>query len=370
MGLPRSRVEGFLRLKTRYNTNEMDEKLTGRANEVAKKFALGEEVRNIEPFGQGRINDTFLVTTESGERYVLQRVNPIFAPSVLFDIEAITRELKQRGFATTELVPTKSGEPGVIENKECWRMLIYVPGRTIEEGATKAEVRSAMELIGAFHKEFAELQYNFRHVREGFHDTPKIMEGLEKSISEYRETKKDAALGRMGEEILDAYVKHPHAWMHLPKRIVHGDLKLSNVRFDLRSPKALALLDLDTLGRQSVLVDIADAVRSWGNPKDEGDEYSYIDLDTLETMMEGYKSSADFLTSEELQAIPHAITQMTLELAARFATDAYRESYFKLDRERYPDLFTQNLAKARAQFALYCDIVSKLPHVTDLTTHI
>jgi Ser/Thr protein kinase RdoA (MazF antagonist) len=298
---------------------------------------------------------------------VLQRVNPIFAPSVLEDIAFMTAQMKERGFVTTELIPTKMGELGIIEGSGVWRMLTHIPGRTVEEGITEEEARSAMELIGKFHQTFADHDYDFRHVREGFHDTPRIMTTLTETMREYSETPKHTALTTLGTEMTNAYRERPHAWAHVPKRIIHGDPKLNNVRFAANSPRAIALLDLDTMGRHSVVVDIADAARSWCNRADEGDiERAAFDVDIFRAMMEGYGASAKFLTREERDAIPHAIAQIALELAARFATDAYRESYFTLDRERYPDLFTQNSAKARAQFALYRDILRKFPEITAL----
>lgn len=346
----------------------MNEKLTSRANEIARQFAFGEVMQSVEPFGRGRINDTFLVTTESGERYVLQRLNPIFAPSVLLDIDAMTRVMKERGFLTTLLIPTKDGELGILENGQCWRMLTYIPGRTIEEGITKDEARSGMKLIGKFHQIFAEHDYVFRHVRDGFHDTQKIMRGLEETISKYAGTKKDAALAKVGCAILGEYDSRPHAWAHLPKRVIHGDPKLNNIRFADDGSRAIALLDLDTMGRHSVVIDIADAARSWCNRADEGDEgWARFDLDIFRAIMEGYTETANFLTEEEREAIPGAIAQIALELSARFLNDAYRESYFKLDRERYPDLFTQNSTKARAQFALCQNITRKLGDISSIT---
>lgn len=335
---------------------------------MAEKFTLDAEIKTVGPFGNGRINDTFLVETVSGEHFVLQRVNPIFAPSVLEDIAIITQAMKDRGFTTTELIITTTGELGVIEGGECWRMLSFVPGRTIEEGISKEEAQSAMELIGVFHETFAEHTYTFRHVREGFHDTSRIMSLLEDTTCEYTGTKKHEALGELSTNITYAYKETPHAWAHLPKRIIHGDPKLSNIRFAAHSKKAITLLDLDTLGRHSVVVDIADAARSWCNRADEGDAtQAQFDLDIFCAMMDGYTKKANFLTKEEREAIPGAIAQIALELAARFTTDAYRESYFTLDHAKYPDLFTQNSAKARAQFALYQDILRKLPDISVIT---
>lgn len=329
---------------------------------IARQFALPGAVTSIAPFGRGRINDTFLVTMESGAHYVLQRVNPMFAPSVLEDIAFMTAQMKEQGFTTTELIPTKEGALGVQDGDTVWRMLTHIEGRTIEEGITGEEAQSAMALIGRFHQTFAEHTYDFQHVREGFHDTPRIMHTLAETIADYRGTPKHTALATLGDAITRAYETHPHAWAHLPKRIIHGDPKLNNIRFAAETPRAIALLDLDTMGRHSVVVDLADAARSWCNHADEGDiDRAAFDLDIFHAMMEGYTSTAHFFTDSERAATPYAIAQIALELAARFATDAYRESYFKLDREHYPNLFTQNSTKAQAQFALYRDILKKFP---------
>lgn len=333
---------------------------------LADEFLITGTAKDVTPFGNGRINRTYLVETESGHRYILQRVNPIFAPTVLSDIKAITGALKRAGQTTTELVPTRTGDLG----KECggalWRVLTYVDGRTIEENISEEAAKNAMQLIGAFHRLFALDRYVFRHVRDGFHDTPRIMETLGKTVEAYEGSRKGAALAGLSRDILSEYSKRTHAWAHLPKRIIHGDPKLNNVRFAVDTDEAVALLDLDTMGRHSVVVDIADAARSWANRADEGDESgASFDLDIFRAMMDGYARGADFLSTEERMAIPNAMLQIALELSARFATDAHTESYFSLDRTRYPDLFTQNFAKARAQFALFRDMVQKRSDIAD-----
>ncbi len=50
---------------------------------------------------------------------------------------------------------------------------------------------------------------------------------------------------------------------------------------------------------------------------------------------------------------------MTLELAARFVTDAFEESYFTLEPSRYASLYEQNREKAAAQLHLYADLAAK-----------
>ena len=57
----------------------------------------------------GLINQTFLVE-EAGRRAVLQRLHPIFAPSLHLDIEAVTAHLARKGLLTPRLLRTRAGE--------------------------------------------------------------------------------------------------------------------------------------------------------------------------------------------------------------------------------------------------------------------
>ena len=63
-------------------------------------------------------------------------------------------------------------------------------------------------------------------------------------------------------------------------------------------------------------------------------------------IIKGYMSTARFLTVPEKLAINDGIKIVTLELCARYITDAYEEKYFSLDRKKYTNLVEQNTLKA------------------------
>jgi hypothetical protein len=54
---------------------------------------------------------------------------------------------------------------------------------------------------------------------------------------------------------------------------------------------------------------------------------------------------------------------MMLELSARYIIDACEETYFRLDPERYPNLYEQNKVKAFAQMRLFNDFKKKIDKV-------
>ena len=52
-------------------------------------------------------------------------------------------------------------------------------------------------------------------------------------------------------------------------RVVHGDPKISNIVFARDTNRAVCLIDLDTLTRMPVALELGDALRSWCNPVSE-----------------------------------------------------------------------------------------------------
>ncbi|MFQ5786707.1 MAG: phosphotransferase enzyme family protein, partial [Thermodesulfobacteriota bacterium] len=318
---------------------------------------------NISPYGKGRINETFLVRTlsKNGEKdkdrkYILQRLHKILNVEVLKDIDVITNRLDEVGITTPKLVGTKTGELGINSGRDSWRMLTYIPGKTFEKGITKQMAENAAALIGRFHDALVGLDYEFLHKTPNFHDTPAILDRLNNTSFRFQNTDKYEILSPLIDRVLVEYEKSNNSFQKLPDRIIHGDLKINNIRFDQKGRIALALLDLDTLGRDKIIIDIGDAVRSWCS-NDEGN--AIFDLEIFEKMMSGYLSTAKFITREEKESIPEGIVMMILELSARYITDAFEESYFKLDTESYPNLYEQNKSKAVFQMLFYDDFQKK-----------
>ena len=138
----------------------------------------------------------------------------------------------------------------------------------------------------------------------------------------------------------------------LPTRVIHGDLKISNVRFS--GPDATALIDLDTCAWGTLDVELGDALRSWCNRGSEDMASPSWDLDVFVAAMEGYASAAR-CTPTEWAAIVPGCERICWELAARFARDALEESYFGFD-PAFGGRGEHNLLRARGQAALAASV--------------
>jgi Ser/Thr protein kinase RdoA (MazF antagonist) len=135
-----------------------------------------------------------------------------------------------------------------------------------------------------------------------------------------------------------------------PARHAHGDLKISNLRFS-EDGQGLCLLDLDTLGKMSLEVELGDALRSWCNPVGEDSLDTYFDGGLFDAALRGYGSLRP-LSDAQKDAIAGGVERICFELAARFCRDVWEDSYFGWNSERFPSRPAHNLYRAKGQLAL------------------
>ncbi|MBX2800610.1 MAG: phosphotransferase [Myxococcales bacterium] len=301
----------------------------------------------------GLINQTYWVRgADGGTLAVLQRLNTgIFRAEVHHDIEAVTAHVEAAGLVTPRLRRTRQGalwhtdaEGGV------WRVLSVVGDRTVHKLQDPADARSAGRLVARFHSAVRDLRHDFQMVRPSPFDTDRQMRELAAAVAAHPEHRLHADVARVAEELVASWERWSGP-QQLPERVVHGDLKISNVRFT--GPRAVALIDLDTFARRTLDVELGDAMRSWCNPLTEESLDAHFDVALFAAAMEGYAAGAGEQgpSDAEWEAVVPAIERVALGLAARFAKDALEERYFGW-REEFGGRGEHNLVRARGQAAL------------------
>lgn len=306
--------------------------------------AYGLERATFEPIDIGLINRTFRVDIDGAPCMVLQRQHHTFRGEVNLDIEAITAHLASRGIGVPRLVRTRDGRPFVEHDGLAWRALTHIRGATVARIEDPALAHAAARLVGRFHRAIDRFEHSFAFTRPGAHDTTAHLARLSGAMQG------EHPIRAIAEEIL----AHPLPSLpSLPIRIIHGDLKITNVLFDASLTDAIALLDLDTFQHATIAIELGDALRSWCNTRGESGDAVQVDVAIFEAAVRGYaETSGDLLNQNERESIALGLETIALELSSRFALDAVEDRYFAWDANRYPSRVAHNIVRARSQLAL------------------
>ena len=324
------------------------------AKRALAQYALEGDAR-VTPVEQGWIHQTFKVETPA-ERLVLQRVNPLFSLDVHRNIEAVTRRLAERGVETPRLRHTRGdalyadlGEAG------CYRLMTWIDGTAHDTCESPSLAASAGKLVARFHSALADLDHVFAPLGFPFHDTALYFRELSQALADCSEHPLHAEVSEIAREIEEAV----DGWQPLgalPDRVVHLDLKFNNILFRKGSDgeEACCLIDLDTLSRMPLWVELGDAWRSWCNRRPEHEAVAEYAADRFEASAGAWLDGIELdLQREERVSLAHAVERVGIELAARFATDALRESYFGWNPSLFETRGAHNLSRARGQLSLH-----------------
>ena len=349
-------------------------------NEVLKAYFTC-SVSYCESYGNGHINDTFLVIC--GKKYILQRMNTnIFTRPVelMENVIAVTEHIREKSRAsgldssrsTLTLIPALSGNKFyVASDGSYWRLYDFVVGSvTRERVEDPEEFYKCAVAFGVFQQQLADFPADKLHTTiENLHNTPwrlkNLIDAAERDpFGRLRSVMSDLdfALSRRD---LSNMLENAYKNGDLPLRVTHNDTKLNNILFDAATGDPLCVIDLDTVMPGYSVTDFGDSIRFGANraSEDEKDVSKIsLDLDLFELYTKGFiEGCGGKLTKTEIELLPYGALVITLELGMRFLTDhLLGDVYFKIHR---PD---HNLDRARAQFALLADMERKLGDMVNI----
>lgn len=333
------------------------------------------EVQSAEHFGNGHINDTYLVQTKNQKRYILQRINTHTFQDVeglMENIHLVTGHISRKvaqsgGDVQRESMSLIPSDRGLWYHKDsqgdCWRMFTYIEDSIcLQKARNEQDLYECAAAFGKFQRQLED--FNAEQLSETiphFHDTPKRLRDFEQAVQQdllgrAQSVQREIEFVRSRKEDCAVMVGMQQQGK-LPLRVTHNDTKLNNVLLDKKTRKSLCVLDLDTVMPGLSLYDFGDSIRFGAATaaEDEADLSKMgLDLHLFEIYTKGYMEACPSLTSKEIEMLPTGARILTLELAMRFLTDYLDgDRYFKA---AYPE---HNLVRARAQMKLVADMEEK-----------
>ncbi len=355
------------------------EEICAKKNEALEAFCLPGNVVYCEKYGNGHINDTFLVKCdESGveKRYILQRMNTeVFKDpeSLMRNIVLVTdflkEKIRERGGdverETLNPLRTAEGRAYFVDSiGSYWRMYTFITHAvSLDKVRYDDDFFQSGVAFGRFSGQMASFDASkLVETIPDFHNTPKRYEAFQAAVAA-------DVCGRAAsvhDEI--AFFEAHKADMEycadrlkngfLPLRVTHNDTKLNNIMLDSETGKGICVIDLDTVMPGLSIFDFGDSIRFGANTaaEDERDLSKVsLSLELFETYVKGYlKGCNGALTDEEIRLLPYGAKTMTLECGMRFLTDHLQgDTYFMVHRENH------NLDRARTQIRLVQDMEKK-----------
>lgn len=346
-------------------------------DELIDHFCSGKQMLSCQPFGEGHINDTYLIRLIASQAedsrpndndIVLQRINHHVFPKPEQVMENISRVCQHLASQLGHLPDSKRRHLRIWptmhgldlyrdQDGNYWRAYhrilnvrsfqkLETPSQARQVGFSFAEFQSQLSSLPS--PRLHETIHNFHNTRSRYQRFLEVLKADSHDRAKDCQSEIDFILAR--EQVVGRLLDL-QAEGKLPERIVHNDTKLNNLLFDAQGDEAICVVDLDTIMPGLVHYDFGDMVRTAANlaPEDEPNtEAVQVSDEIFSQLAQGYlEGGRNFLTDAEVEQLVFSGILMTLEVAIRFLTDHLDgDHYFKIHHPGH------NLQRARAQLAL------------------
>jgi Ser/Thr protein kinase RdoA (MazF antagonist) len=359
---------------------------------IARQFSPA-QIIDIQPLGNGNINETFRVEVSSVDHapvdrsyFVLQQINTeVFRQPhlVMQNMRILTEHIHQRcsqanaassdfNWQMPQVLLTHDAQDHWLDaTGGFWRAMSFIDGAqsfdTIQDLDHAREVGYA---LGTFHRLISDLPpHRLADTLEGFHITPHYLQYYHQTLAQTNvESSPELAYSLQfvsDRQVWADVLEQAKAQGKLPLRLMHGDPKINNILIHSHHNRAISIIDLDTVKPGLIHYDIGDCLRSACNPLgEETRQWQAVEFKTdfCQAILASYLAQTrDCLTAEDYHYFYDAIRLIAFELGLRFLTDYLAgNTYFKV---QYPE---HNLVRALVQFKL----TESIENQSDLITKI
>ncbi|UKB81088.1 phosphotransferase enzyme family protein [Chryseobacterium sp. MEBOG07] len=297
---------------------------------------IGTDNYDLSPINDGLINTTYLLEDkDQGKKFILQKINHhVFKkPEIIINNHLMINELLRSNnyhFQIIEPIPSLTHQLLVKDaNDEPWRMLSFVENSITF--LTAPSLQTAFEAAKTF--SYFLTIVNTEKI-PAIEDTLPNFLNFEKRVADYKNALQDAAPhlkenAKAEIEITNQLLSLPDQWIEMeksnqiPKRIIHADVKISNILFD-QNHHPLAVIDLDTMMISTILYDFGTMIQSYTNTthEDDGSAVNNFNSEMYKVVKEGFLFYLkEKLTPEESENLDYAAQVAIYIQELRFLTD-------------------------------------------------
>lgn len=361
------------------------------SNAVLGEYFKVDNILEVRPFGHGHINKTFLVIFPTC-KYIIQKINDeVFSNpfAVMNNMELVTSHIRKNVIYSGQdertcvlnTILTKYGQSMAIVNDEFWRCTRFIEeGITLDYSDDLLVFEEAGRAVGQFQRHLVDFHSRLLiDTIKNFHNTPyryKTFLDVVKidRVNRVRHCLSEIEFVNSQKDNIDVIVRLLHDRI-IPRRVTHNDTKLNNVMLDKVTFKALALIDLDTVMKGSLLYDYGDALRYCASTTTEDDtnlDNVHINFEKFRSFTKGYLTEVKgIIVDEEIKRLVYGYFLMCFEVGMRFLTDYVDgDKYFQLNSEQKSKRPNINLERAKNQLKLASEVLNNEDKLTQIINDI
>jgi Ser/Thr protein kinase RdoA (MazF antagonist) len=327
---------------------------------ILRLYGLDPEKTNVQLFGDGLINHTWMVSTDH-KKYILQKVNSeVFKePSDIDENLSLLKTFLSKAhpeYLFISPVYAINGDSLISNESGYFRLFPFVDGSTSVNTLTrKEEAYEAAKQFGMFSKILADFNAEQLNITiPNFHNLilryDQFTDACKQASSERLEKAGNCiAFINDHQQIVNTYREILNN-AAIPLRVIHHDTKISNVLFDKHN-KGLCVIDLDTVMPGYFISDVGDMMRTYLSAAGEEEtDFSKISIrkDFFKAIYDGYmEEMQEVLTEAEKQYFTYSGKFIIYMQAIRFLADYLQnDSYYGA---KYED---HNFNRAKNQITL------------------
>lgn len=313
--------------------------------DVIQKYFPEKQKFEVKPFGNGHINDTYkLDVCGMPQNFILQHINTnIFNdPQGIIDTHLMLQKTifsLGNQVSIAKIIPNSKGAFLTFDaNGNAWRLTDFIKDSyTIDIVKEPWQAYEAGSAYGWFAKTCSSFNSsNFKEAIKDFHRLSFRLGQLNDAIAQNKANRLESV-----KEIV-SFFKHREQKLSkieqlvdegkIPLRVVHNDTKINNLLF--RGEKAVAVIDLDTVGPGILYYDYGDALRTSANTAEEDEkDLSKVsfNMEAFKYFTQGYmKQVSSIVTNTEKKYFYLAPVLLTYIMGIRFLTDYLNgDTYYK-----------------------------------------
>ena len=359
---------------------------------ITHNFFHNSKVLNIDPIDSGLINKTYIIRHSIDgikSKFILQCLSKIFESHEIVNMnhKLITDHIRKKENKMSHDFDYQRWEvPSLIRcrsnnlfafplGSDLWRAMVYIDDTfSLDTLEDKTMAYQTGVGLAKFHINCSDLDPSkFEISIKNFHDTKYYIDQYIINLKEYSFFKLDDQVNKRVQNLVFSLSKHvlyvesilrSLQGKSIDCSVIHGDPKLSNFLFDIKSKYVVSLIDLDTVSSGYLLTDLADCIRSicnsaGGDPVNIADVS--FDIDSCKHFLNGYFSILNKKGNYYFEFLPEFIYLIIIELTIRFLNDFLQSNrYFKIKYQ------THNLYRAEVQYRLLSSFVTQIPTLSNL----